>query len=87
MVLTTEDNWLEETANVEGNDVHAELNAIKWANDEKGKVIVERKKEAKRDRRVAGIGASLPPLFVLGKEDCTAVYELLLNTFGLLAFL
>jgi hypothetical protein len=75
----------------EGGDaesVHAELDAIKRADDEKGKVIVEVKTKRRRRRkygRSSGGGSAelLSPLFVSGDEDCAAVYELLVNTCGL----
>jgi len=71
-------------------EVHAELNAIKHADDEKGKVTVEVKKRKVRPRyndpnnSISGSkGSSLPPLFVYGIDDCNVVYELFMNTYGL----
>jgi hypothetical protein len=82
--------------------VHAELIAIKRADDEKGKVTVEVKTRKKKKRQQkynksssssdvynGGDGDSgnhpdlQSPLFVYGIDDCAAVYELLLNTYGL----
>jgi hypothetical protein len=82
--------------------VHAELIAIKRADDEKGKVTVEVKTRKKKksqqkynksssssDGYIGGNGDSdnhpdlQSPLFVYGIDDCAAVYELLLNTYGL----
>jgi len=72
-------------------EVHAELNAIKHADDEKGKVTVEVKKRKVRPRyndpnnsnNGSSKGSSLPPLFVYGIDDCNVVYELFMNTYGL----
>ena len=71
-------------------EVHAELNAIKHADDEKGKVTVEVKKRKVRPRyndlnnsNNGSKGSSLPPLFVYGIDDCNVVYELFMNTYGL----
>jgi len=70
-------------------EVHAELNAIKHADDEKGKVTVEVKKRKVRPRyndptsTSGSKGSSLPPLFVYGIDDCNVVYELFMNTYGL----
>ena len=83
--------------------VHAELIAIKRADDEKGKVTVEVKTRKKKKRQhrfnksssssdgYNGVGDGdsdnhpdlQSPLFVYGIDDCAAVYELLLNTYGL----
>ena len=71
--------------------VHAELDAIKRADDENGKVTVEVKTKRRRRRKYgkppSGDGADLrSPLFVCGDDDCSAVYELLVNTCGLSVF-
>ena len=84
--------------------VHAELIAIKRADDEKGKVTVEVKTRKKKKRQrtynkpssssddyITGGSDNHPdlqsPLFVYGIDDCAAVYELLLNTYGLSSIL
>lgn len=64
--------------------VHAELDAIKRADDENGKVTVEVKTKRRRRRKYgkppSGDGADLrSPLFVCGDDDCSAVYELLVK--------
>jgi hypothetical protein len=74
----------------DAESVHAELDAIKHADDDGGKVTVEVKTRRRRRRKC---GKSLTgdcgpvdlrsPLFVSGDDDCAAVYELLLNTWGL----
>ena len=72
-------------------EVHAELNAIKHADDEKGKVTVEVKKRKVRPRyndinnsnNGSNKGSSIPPLFVHGIDDCNVIYELFMNTYGL----
>jgi len=84
------DNDSDETTIAEdAESVHAELNAIKHADDEKGKVTVEVKKRKQRPRYDAATMSSrtntLPPLFVSGEDDCAAVYELFMNTYGLSA--
>jgi hypothetical protein len=71
--------------------VHAELDAIKRANDENGMVTGEvktkRKRRWKYGRPPLGNGAGLrSPLFVCGNEDCSAMYKLLINTCGLSVF-
>ena len=63
--------------------VHAELDAIKWADEEQGQVTIDQKKKkpAKYDPRSS---ANFPPLFVAGDDDYAVAYELLLNTHSLL---
>eukprot|EP00578_Thalassiosira_sp_NH16_P001258 CAMPEP_0181131948 /NCGR_PEP_ID=MMETSP1071-20121207/30732_1 /TAXON_ID=35127 /ORGANISM="Thalassiosira sp., Strain NH16" /LENGTH=319 /DNA_ID=CAMNT_0023218245 /DNA_START=78 /DNA_END=1037 /DNA_ORIENTATION=+ len=63
--------------------VHAELDEIKHADDGKGKVTVEVKKKKNRPKYNRERKTNLPPLFVYGDDDCSAVYELLVNTYGL----
>ncbi|KAL3827688.1 hypothetical protein ACHAXA_000561 [Cyclostephanos tholiformis] len=70
--------------------VHAELDAIKHADDDGGKVTVEVKTWRRRRRKYGksltddgGCAVLGSPLFVSGDDDCAAVYELLLNTCGL----
>ena len=63
--------------------VHEELNAIKHADDEKGKVTVEVKKKKQNTKFGQAKNTAVPPLFVCGEDDCSAVYELLLNSYGL----
>ena len=90
-LLNTDDEKDDKT-NIHHEDVesvHAELDAIKHADDEKGKVTVEVKKRKQRsasryDPTTANNRSSLlPPLFVSGDDDCAAVYELFMNTYGL----
>ncbi len=71
--------------------VHAELDAIKRANDENdavtGEVKTKRRRRWKYSRPPPGNGANLrSPLFVCGDKDCSAVYELLVYTCGLSVF-
>ena len=99
----TSENLSSENGEGKGGDmesVHAELIAIKRADDEKGKVTVEVKTRKKKKRQrmynklssssdgyITGGSDNHPdlqsPLFVYGIDDCAAVYELLLNTYGL----
>ncbi|EJK56334.1 hypothetical protein THAOC_23807 [Thalassiosira oceanica] len=65
--------------------VSAELNAIKWADNESGKVTIDLKRKAQEtkgltltDRR-----SRSSAVYVSGEDDCLAVYEQLLNTYGL----
>ncbi len=86
-LLTVKDSWLEEIANAESDNIHTELDAIKWANNKKGKENMDCKRKTKRNQVAAGQGTSMLPLFVSSEEDYTVVYELLLITFGLSTFL
>ena len=70
-------------ADGDAESVHAELDAIKWADDEKGKITVDRKKKAQQNKYNAAYAKKIPPLYVSGDDDCAIVYELLLNTYGL----
>jgi hypothetical protein len=99
----TSENLSSENGEGIGGDmesVHAELIAIKRADDEKGKVTVEVRTRKKKKRQgtynkpssssdgyITGGSDNHPdllsPLFVYGIDDCAAVYELLLNTYGL----
>jgi hypothetical protein len=74
----------------DAESVHAELDAIKHADDDGGKVTVEVKTRRRRRRKYGksltgdgGCADLVSPLFVSGDDDCAAVYELLLNTCGL----
>ena len=59
--------------------VHAELEAIKWAGDGDGNVTVAQKN---KKRRLDGKSFT-SPLYCVGYNDCSAVFELFINTCGL----
>lgn len=70
-----------QTSGVSGDteSVHAELEAIKWAGVSDGNVTVAQKNKKRKldDKSFAS------PLYCVGYNDCSAVYELFINTCGL----
>ena len=64
-------------------EVNAELEALRSTHGAGAEVSVSTKKAYRRVGAPGDIAKSLPPLYVSGDDDCAAVYEILLNTFGL----
>ena len=63
--------------------VSAELNAIKWADNESGKVTIDLKRKAQETKGLVDRHSRSSAVYVSGEDDCFAVYEQLLNTYGL----
>jgi len=82
----SEENLKDIDAQVQANavsgdteSVHAELEAIKWAENGNGNVTVAQKNKRRRldDKTFTS------PLYCVGYNDCSALFELFLNTCGL----
>lgn len=65
--------------NGDTESVHAELEAIKWAGNDDGNVTVSQKNKRRRldDKTFTN------PLYCVGFNDCSALFEVLINTCGL----
>ena len=70
-----------QTSPSDKESVSAELNAIKWADNESGKVTVDLKRKAQDKGPTQRRGRS-SAVYVSGEDDCFAVYEQLLNAYG-----